>query len=248
MKTKIIVPLGIVIIGTFLLTGCLGGEGTELTPEEALMNSFEKSEAIETYEMSGNLNMDMEAQGESMQSQGTVKMYSEGNKTRSDVTITMQGQTIKSSSFNTPEGAFSCQEQAGEWMCTQEEMGMMESFGVMDLEEIQRLKNEEALSFPQDTVEVREVAGRTCNYVEMELDPSEIEDEAELMEGEMKINQCLDQETGIPIQSIADMDISMMGQSLQIDTTMEIDSLETGLDLPEDVFELPAEPIDQQPY
>jgi len=226
-----------------------GIESYELTtPEEALNNSIEKEQGIESYELTSTLKLLLEFGDESQKTKGTVTRYKSGNKSRLDYELTQDGKTENVTIFNFPEETFLCSQRMGEQSCRSEEKpSIVEPFSVVNPGDIQELNEEGAVSFLQNTTETKEIAGRECRYMEMDIHLDKIATEFPrdssrfLMSGsenKVRLSQCLDKSTGIPLQTIKEVN---MGEedNHTFKETVEANSLKTDVNLSEDLFETP---------
>ncbi len=200
-------------------------------------------------------------------SQGSVEIYGSEDRSKIHHELASGDRSRNVMAFELPENNYRCSEWRDTWSCEEmpeEEDVEVEFQGTMlthgrwiFLEHVDELRDRGVISFPEDTVETKEVAGRTCNYVEMEVNISEylyepIEEEYQddipeiletmFEETEVQIDMCLDESTGIPVQTVLKTEVTTEGETMTVETDMEVTSLETGVDISEDRFELPAEP------
>jgi len=253
-----LIAVAAIAIGAVFFPELIGRTKAE-TPEEAVLGSIDKVEEIPAHRAEGEAMISMSMMMEEIEMKGNFVSYTtQGNEeVRNDMVLELpemeepemegwedqdmqaQGEIpgeMKISTFMVPEGTFTCVEEFGEWMCQEEE-----TFPGMDMtlgrEELEQMIEEGDIEFTEDEVEEKEVAGRKCNYVEMEI-TEEIEGIYGTEEMKMDMEQCYDQETGISL--LDRIEFEEQGQSVLFET--RINSLELGIDIPEGTFELPADP------
>ncbi|MFW5902683.1 MAG: hypothetical protein ACOCTT_02240 [archaeon] len=253
-----IIAIAVLVVGSIIFLNGVPGIYTSGTDhEEIVLSNIEKKESAPNYIAEGNMVLSLESMGMREEIPGEFTTYEtfEGEKMRTDMTMSApQGmdqdiqnqediETLETSTFILPEGTFSCIEETDEWICQEGEEATMGTEMSPAKEEMEKLIENEALEFKGD-VEEREVAGRTCDYVEMEIDADKMEDaQMQGTEGAtIEISQCYDKETGISL--IENIKFGTPGESLSIE--MEVNSLELEADMPGDIFDLPAEPEPMQ--
>lgn len=249
-NTKLIASGMIITLGlTLFLSGCVGG-ASGMAPEEVVLNSILKAENISQYKTSGEMTMEITSGGNSMDVSGNFTTYAVGDKARTDIKIgSMQGvQEVEGRTFVLPNGTYSCSQETGEWVCQKGSQSMPTSL-TMKSEETKELIEKGAVKFPQSSAEEKTINGRTCYYVEMNIDENILQqqtqglEQSQSVEG-MQINQCYDKETGVALYGEVRMDMAVFGQSAEMIMKTESKSFQFDgdLDLSEGLFELPAEP------
>lgn len=255
LAVTVITLIGVaaIAIGAIFFPNILDGGARADTPEEAVMGSIDKMEEIPAHTAEGEATMKISMMMEEMEMKGSFVSYATtGNeKVRNDIVLEMpdmgvpedqdiQDQEVpeemQMSTFILPEGSFTCIEEMGEWACHEEETipGMDVS---VEREEMEEMIEEGNIEFPEDEVEEREIAGRKCDYIEMEV-TEEIEGMQGMEEMTIDMEQCYDRETGISL--FDKINFEEQGQSTSFET--KISSLELNADIPEETFELPADP------
>jgi|GEM_PF-6310807 len=245
-----IIALALLIVGAIAFSDGITGISGRTEQEELILNNIEKRENAPQYIAQGDMTLSLEAMGMKEEIPGEFTTYetSGGEKMRTDMIMSApQGmdqdiqyqETMETSTFVLPDGTFSCVKEMDEWMCQEGEQAAAGTEIAPEEDEMKELIEKGALEFIGN-IEEKEIMGRNCKQVEMKIDVSKMEDDE--MEGveEAVINMknCYDTETGIPL--IENLGFEVPGESLSIE--MKIDSLELGAEMPEDIFDLPAEP------
>lgn len=260
-KTFFIALVGAVFVIGLITSLIIFYRTTGTSPEDAVLESIEKREEAPSYIAEGEIDITMEEMGQEEEMNGVFVTYrsSDGEKQRTDISFQLDDYggvnqgiqhgtagEITTSTFILPEGTFSCMkgledfyDEIDGWIC--EEGEDIETGMTLDKEELEEMIEEEEINFTQRHAEKMRVSGRECNYVEMELDTEVIEEHMGESTGgvTMEMNQCYDKETGVPL--LEEMKMESPEDSFLME--MEIESLEMEADIPEEIFELPADPI-----
>lgn len=242
-KTKkyTLLTLTVFVASMMLLQGCVQSSGTVTPAEKTVLQSIGKRNQIDNYKSQGNLELSINtAQGE-RKSQGSVDIYVSGEKKRTDTEISIANQTTESRLYDLGNKTYSCSKIVN-WTCQEAETGAIGSMGMAETGKLKKLINEGKITFAKETVQEKEINGRKCSYVVMDIDPDALLSRSQFKGqiSSLKMGQCFDKETGIPIYSNTNLGVSMYGQSASMEIEMKISSLETGTDINEDKFSLPA--------
>ncbi len=231
-----------VLIGSMLLLqGCVQSGGTVSPAEETVLESINKRNQIESYKAQGSLELTISTPKGEMENQGTVNFYTSGENKRTDVNINLANQTAETRLYNLANETYSCTKK-GNWTCEKAEKGAVGSMGTVKDQKLKEMIKKGEITFASEEVQEKEVNGRECNYVVMNVDPEALLDTGTQLQGQLdslEIGQCLDKETGIALQSQTDMEVSI-GQSASMTINMKLDSLETGVEVSEEKFTLPG--------
>ncbi len=253
-KLLLLIPVMLVL----LVSGC-----TTQDAKEIIRESTEKLEALDSYKASYDLSMSTYG----MIIGGSIDIYKKGNKTRADMVMSVMGQTQSASTYELPDGTYSCTEAAGSMTCVKGQSQSTlnpEDTAIINTEMIE--KGIVVLTFNN----IANIAGRNCYNITSDFDFSKLSElDSEEMEalGGMALieglfgalgasttfgmSQCYGFETGMPLEIIIviEMDMSSlpsqdvtMPEKISISIKMTATSFEPDAVIADSVFELPVEP------
>lgn len=246
---------GILILGIFSLTwyvGEKGGVGNETTnqnasqeeatptPKEVVLNSIDKMKGIESCKVEYNGTYGMKTGAKSISYGMGKEVKASGEKSRVDVAF----QEEETRNYYLPAGKYTCSEGYSGWTCYESEQ---EENILNRKKDLKQLIEDGGLTFTNGTVETREITGRNCHYVEMNINPEKAQSVLGTMPSQsydinsVSINTCYDKENGLSLLQEWDIKMSSAGETGTMSISLEVEEVKTGLEFPSGTFELPAE-------
>lgn len=257
-KLLLLVPVILVL----LVSGC-----TTYDPEEIVKDSMEKMASLNSYKAEYDMSISTRGMGIDFTVSGEADVYKKGDKTRTDVSVTMMGQSGVGSTYQLPSGTYTCSESLGEMTCTKSQGATIMS-PEESLEMNEKMIGKEVINLKFNNIAT--MAGRSCYNITSEFDLSklsqlgqeDLEDLGEFGQGllqgmsylemftQLSMTLCYDFETGMPLgmDMWYEIDTSKIPQSgltqgkASMSLSMTAKSFEPNAVIEDSVFELPVEP------
>lgn len=244
-----------------IISGCTTHE-----PVQIIKDSVAKLDALDSYQAEYAYTIYMES---IIDMDGNIKVWKKGESMRSDMEIPyMMGVMVTASNYYIPQGTYSCSMLMEEIVCLE---GAAEDGIMPDTEEV---LNSIISLVENQIVEVRfnsvsSIAGRDCYNITVDVDVEklpEADDEDLAAMGlnssmaveleklkSLKVTACYDTGTGMSLNNEMRMvvesdDLSGMPGDMEMYIILNAESYEPNKEIPDSVFELPAEPISEEDY
>ena len=222
---------------------------------ETITESMEKEEEIGTYKSEGEVYLEVadENIGEEDIS-GEFTRKRSGEKQRLDMLLKApepESEDLELSILSLPEETILCTRERLGWDCMDAEMNpdtMFIDFMIPEKEMLNTLVEQRAVNPTRK--EQKTIMERNCDLVGIETELrdligiiGEIEEEPiEDVDLQLEVEQCYDEGTGVALETMMDLYIEEELGSVSVYLEKETEELETGLEIPEEEFEPPAEP------
>lgn len=240
------------VLITISFQGCLGGSSGPAS-REVVSNSVEKMKSVQSYKATGEMTLRVVKGKETKETTGSYTTYVSGDNQRKDISVEplqeTSGMTSSGRIYQLSKKVYSCTKKSGSWTCKKPPDSALSQAGGIKENKIMDLVDKGVINFKNQNAQKREIAGRTCNYVKMNLDlqkaasmeNTSLPSQAAQSNMNINVNQCFDEETGIPLLTETNINIARQGQTGSISIKTRLNSLQVGKNIPNSIFELPAE-------
>ena len=256
--------VAVLLLSIILVSGCLDLFGKR-DAKTILIESAKKTNALKSAET--NYKITFSVMGTTMNM--NAKMWQKGNNTRVDISGSYLGTSMDARTYSFDNKTYSCSKSLSKWECIEgEDSGGTGAFskpldvaGGADYEgNLEELIEGGVITLSSDIAE-KTVSGRRCDSIQIVIHTENISkmaggaaDESELVKAaesfeeynvkEIIFSQCLDRETGMPLEFAMGMNMSASlygGQEFTINMTAT--EFKPNIEIQDSVFALPSQPI-----
>lgn len=219
-KHMIIVVIAVVVIAAGLASALVF---LKPDPEKLTINAIDKQLKLDNYNTDYNLSYNTKTGGLNLDANGLIHIIKSGDVTKVSLSLETFGEKIRVDQYQTKDGIIQCLISLINTTCQKVSQDTLplktpeeQSAALKQLIEDKELKI--------DYITTKTIAGRTCDSVKTVYTPKDSS-----QSGDLKMDMCLDRESGLPLEMIMEIAIGGTGsQSGSVKINMILNSVSFG--------------------